>query len=105
LTALRCRRDRLFEVAAAGRKPTFSLSPSPTVPDSCLVSGQFGIARSTNPQFNADCFVTGRFVTFWSDTDPVAIGDCHYYLVRAGSPNLGSWGMDSTGTERTAVCP
>jgi len=28
-----------------------------------------------------------------------------YYLVRALAPHVGSWGQDSTGAERTDICP
>jgi hypothetical protein len=62
-------------------------------------------ARSTDPQFATDCVLTGTISTYWDDTDPVPEGGFYHYLVRSVSPNDGSWGENSAGVERTAICP
>ena len=61
-------------------------------------------ARSTTPQFSSGCTTTTTAATHWSDTAPVPEGVCHYYLVRAFAPHVGSWGAASSG-ERTGICP
>jgi len=64
----------------------------------------YQVARSSAPDFSTDCVAeTTTSVTYdvSPDPDPDA---CWYYLVRAMTPNEGSWGLDSTGGERSVVC-
>jgi hypothetical protein len=63
---------------------------------------EYQVARSTYPDFSADCWINDTVQIYWIDTDIPA--GCFYYLVRALAPNPGSWGADSSGTERT-LCP
>jgi len=65
----------------------------------------YEVARSTDAQFVTDCTVTVTGTTQWIDSEPVPIGACFHYLVRALGPNSGSWGADSAGLERMPVCP
>jgi hypothetical protein len=60
--------------------------------------------RSTTPTFDAGCTGIVTDDTRWTDTDVPAPGGVFYYLHRAFEPNPGSWGTDSTGTERTGDC-
>jgi cysteine-rich repeat protein len=41
---------------------------------------------------------------YWDDWNTPAPGGAYFYLVRSKAPNLGSWGADSSGTERTNIC-
>lgn len=65
----------------------------------------YEVARSTDPQFGSDCVVTPTTSTSWRDTEPVPSGVCFHYLVHSSQPNVGSWGADSEGVERTPTCP
>jgi hypothetical protein len=70
-------------------------------------AGMHEIVRSTAPDFSADCLSLVNFTLDGIEFDyetPVA-GGCFYYIVRAMDPFLGSWGADSSGTERTVTCP
>ena len=64
----------------------------------------YEVARCAAPQFSSGCTTETTSATYWSDAEPVALGACHHYLVRALAPNVGSWGENSAG-ERTNVCP
>ena len=39
------------------------------------------------------------------DSDVPAVGQTFFYLVRVAAPSPGSWGADSSGTERSVGCP
>jgi len=65
----------------------------------------YEVARSTDRQFVADCVAHVTTATHWDDGTPVPSGSCFHYLVRATQPNLGSWGANSAGVERTPACP
>ena len=65
----------------------------------------YEVARSTDPQFGADCLTYVTSATYWDDGTPVPVDSCFHYLVRATQPNLGSWGANSVGVERTPACP
>ena len=65
----------------------------------------YEVARATEFQSASDCIVVATSDTYWIDLDPVPDGICFRYLVRPTQPNLGSWGTDSAGVERTGVCP
>jgi hypothetical protein len=65
----------------------------------------YEVARSTDPRFAIDCVVHATVATYWEDGTPVPVGACFHYLVRSTQPNVGSWGADSEGVERTPVCP
>ena len=60
--------------------------------------------RSTLPDVHADCVGVETSDTFWIDTSTPPPGGVFFYLVRALAPNVGSWGQDSEGNERTNVC-
>jgi hypothetical protein len=65
----------------------------------------YEVARSTYKNFSQNCtkFITSN--TYINDSEIPAAGVTFYYLVRATAPNAGSWGQDSSGTERTVSCP
>jgi hypothetical protein len=66
---------------------------------------RYQAARADAADFSAGC-VAYPFTTSTSLTDaqPVAPGTVRHYLARATFPHVGSWGMDSTGTERLVPC-
>ena len=70
-------------------------------------AGIHEVVRSIVPDFSVDClrFQNFTFDGIWFDGEMPVEGDCFYYIVRAMDPNLGSWGADSSGTERTVTCP
>jgi hypothetical protein len=61
--------------------------------------------RSESPSFDSGCAGTTTTATCWSPPGDPGAGQTYYFLVRAVSPHVGSWGADSTGEERTSVCP
>jgi len=61
-------------------------------------------ARSTEPDFSATCVLFSTAGTAWNDGSQPGPGKVFYYLSRAVSPNLGSWGTDSSGAPRTMNC-
>jgi len=65
----------------------------------------YEVARSIDPQFGEDCFVHATTAASWDDGTPVPVDSCFYYLVRSTAPNVGSWGVDSSGVERMQICP
>jgi hypothetical protein len=67
-------------------------------------ASQYQVARSTLPDFSADCWLNSTEQIYRVDMDIPPGSECFYYLVRALVPNPGSWGLDSNGVERT-VCP
>jgi len=70
-----------------------------------LGATRYEVVRSTDPLFAADCVAVETAETFWLDNEPLSGGTRYYYLVRATQPHIGSWGADSDGVERTAICP
>jgi hypothetical protein len=68
-------------------------------------ASQYDVVYSPRKDFSGDCTVQtvppGVFVPS-PETPPV--GQVYYYLERARSPHVGSWGADSAGHERTGVC-
>jgi hypothetical protein len=65
----------------------------------------YEIARSTFPDFSSDCMTMTSDITYWVDIERPDSGDVFYYLIRPIAPNVGSWGQQSSGMERTGVCP
>jgi hypothetical protein len=67
----------------------------------------YEIARSTFPDFSADCYkaMPPPTVPRWYDSETPPEGGCFYYLVRVLTPTSGSWGQDSAGDERMDICP
>jgi hypothetical protein len=65
----------------------------------------YEVARATAPDFSANCTLAASGIPYWEDPDLPPPGEIYHYLVRAKLPNTGSWGQDSTGAERTNICP
>jgi hypothetical protein len=67
---------------------------------------RYEVARSPHPEFPSwvGCLRIVSDAASWVDSDPVPEGTCFYYLVRSHEPNVGSWGADSVGNERTVTC-
>jgi hypothetical protein len=65
----------------------------------------YEVARSTTPDFSGGCTVNTTSDTFWLDAEDPLSGQVFHYMNRPVAPNAGSWGQDSTGAERTNVCP
>jgi len=66
---------------------------------------QYEAVRSDDPTFATGCTTSVTSVTCWSDPSNPPSGAGFFYLVRVIAPNVGSWGQDSSGNERTGVCP
>ena len=64
----------------------------------------YEVARSTSPDFSTSCTPTETTGTCLTVSVP-PLGVEFFFAVRAKAPNVGSWGADSTGAERTFVCP
>jgi hypothetical protein len=64
----------------------------------------YEVARSDQPDFSAGCWLNTTSLNYWVDTEVPADGAVFHYLVRAVSPNAGSWGTNHLGVER-ASCP
>ena len=65
----------------------------------------YEVARSPHPDFAADCLKYTTSDTFWVDDEDLPAGAILHYLSRPLQPNPGSWGADSTESERDSVCP
>ena len=70
-----------------------------------LGATSYEVARSTARDFSSDCVTVQLAQTSWSDPEWPAAGATFYYLNRPIAPNVGSWGQDSQGLERSNVCP
>jgi hypothetical protein len=68
-------------------------------------ASDYEVARSSLPDLSDDCTTIARTETYWSDSEDPGQGICFHYLVRPLAPHPGSWGHDSSGVERTNVCP
>jgi len=64
----------------------------------------YEVIRAIGPLFPPVCAggITGA--PSWSDSEIPPAGGTFYYLVRPVAPYVGSWGVDSTGVERTGLC-
>jgi len=65
----------------------------------------YEVVRSDSPRFDTGCAGTTTAETCWSPLGDPGAGQTYYYVVRAVSPHVGSWGADSGGVERTILCP
>lgn len=65
----------------------------------------YEVARADMAAFAGGCMRTIVGETCWVDSGSPSAGSAFFYLVRAVSPNVGSWGQDSSERERTQVCP
>jgi hypothetical protein len=65
----------------------------------------YELARSDRPDFASACMTWTTSSTTFADPDTPSPEEGFYYLVRALAPYIGSWGQDSSGIERSAVCP
>ena len=68
-------------------------------------ASEYQVARSTSPDFSG-CVTVNTSDTFIT-AGPPPPGENFYFLVRAVSPNVGSWGQDSgllPGAERDIPC-
>jgi hypothetical protein len=65
----------------------------------------YEVARSTVSHFFTDCTTTTVGEPRWSDTAAPTTGGVLHYLARPAAPHAGSWGADSSGAERTEICP
>ncbi len=64
---------------------------------------EYEVLRSTSPAFDADCVSNLTTATCWND--PASPPPTLFYLIRATQPAGGSWGLDSSGGERSPSCP
>jgi len=63
----------------------------------------YSVARSTTPQFSS-CSLFETSVNFLTDAVAPTPGEAFFYVVRASTPNAGSWGADSHGQARAPAC-
>jgi hypothetical protein len=64
----------------------------------------YQVARSDRPDFSGGCTIFTVPCCSIQDGDLIPPDRAFFYLIRPGSPNLGSWGQDSSEVERTAIC-
>lgn len=69
-------------------------------------SASYQVARAVSPDFSAGCvtFITTASATCVLDGVEPPMGGVFFYLVRSLTPNLGSWGLRSSGMERSVSC-
>ena len=66
----------------------------------------YEVARSPQRDFLTICVLwPPTSMPYVDDVSDPSIGECFYYLVRAATPNPGSWGENSQDIERTFTCP
>ncbi len=66
---------------------------------------QYQVARSGSSQFLGGCASLTSATASASDTALPSPGAALFYQVRATAPNVGSWGRNSAGAERSITCP
>jgi hypothetical protein len=65
----------------------------------------YQVARGNTADFSIGCTMFGPSPQiFLVDVEPLPSGEVRYYMNRSFVPNLGSWGQDSAGVERTVPC-
>jgi len=64
----------------------------------------YEVIRSSRADFATGCLHLQTSEDCWSDTETPEAGTASYHLVRALTPNLGSWGADGVGNERLGLC-
>ncbi|HXU13109.1 MAG TPA: putative metal-binding motif-containing protein, partial [Candidatus Binatia bacterium] len=62
------------------------------------------VARSSRPDFTPECTLFSVSRLFLADPAVPSAGGALYYLARSSAPHPGSWGADSSGSERTVTC-
>ena len=65
----------------------------------------YEVKRSPAPDFSIGCTGVTTSSTIWVDTKVPPPGGLFFYLNRPLTPEIGSWGLDSAGVERTTICP
>ncbi|MDH3785216.1 MAG: MopE-related protein, partial [Acidobacteriota bacterium] len=63
-------------------------------------ASMYKVARSTSGDFIDPSVTFTTVQNWWSDPTSPAVGQVLYYVVRSIAPNDGSWGNESSGTER-----
>ena len=63
------------------------------------------VVRSSLRDFSGGCTTWTTSGTQVNDPDLPPASMPFYYLNRPLTPHVGSWGQDSAGVERTAICP
>jgi formate-dependent nitrite reductase cytochrome c552 subunit len=81
-----------------GNKTEYSWSPQ-------VGATSYEVARSTVSDFSSDCTTWVTADTHVIDTEVPPVPGVFCYLNRPATPNVGSWGQDSAGVERTSICP
>ena len=66
---------------------------------------QFDTRRSGTPAFAPPCIGITTAGTSWNDPETPLPGAAFYYINRPSAPQLGTWGWNSAGNERTTACP
>jgi hypothetical protein len=79
------------------------LNPNELSWNAQLGADSYEVGRSSLRDFSADCMLVPTSQSFWVDLQIPSPGVVFYYLVRPLAPNAGSWGADSSGTERS-IC-
>jgi hypothetical protein len=69
-----------------------------------LYSTSYKVGRSLVPRFQNQCNLYSTNVPGWSDAETPPPGKVFYYVLRASTPYIGSWGTTSLGVERTVSC-
>ncbi|ANM31527.1 hypothetical protein ABI59_21095 [Acidobacteria bacterium Mor1] len=67
-------------------------------------AGSYQLVRSLDPAFSTGCLDTFETATCWTETETPPPGETFFYVVRASTPFTGSWGVDSSGSERIVDC-
>jgi hypothetical protein len=67
-------------------------------------STAYQVARSDRPDFSGGCVSFQTSYASIADLEVPPEGSAFFYLIRATSPNLGSWGQDSSGREIIGIC-
>ena len=81
-----------------------SSPPDLVIADASMSMSGYDVARADVKTFAVGCFILPSASPQWVDTDDPSTGEGFYYLVRAASPFIGSWGANSDEVERS-VCP
>jgi len=65
----------------------------------------YEVVRAETADFSTTCTYFSTANSYYSDPNQPDPGVVYHYLVRALSPNAGSWGWNSAGIERVLSCP
>lgn len=89
-----------LEGVTASKSGTIAIFVWPAQP----LAQRYQMVRSTSGTMDTDCVTQNAPTNTYSELGAPAAGITWYFAFRSRLPNLGSWGLDGAGVERTGSC-